>query len=318
MVATNKILLPECADEGCGGETGTCTDSRVHRRNAENRAPATRNHRHAQPLARNLYQGMTLDAMTELYYGRARDYSPSLGRWMGQDPAQFINGANTYQFVKSSPVGNVDAEGLATEASPVGWTPSQLSLAARGRDLAAEGIRAYIKGHEGLRLTAYHGPKHGNLTIGYGHNLATPQGKANLLKVLKADGRAEFYDAILRGKCEITKTEADRLFNIDLAIARGQAKHDFSNFAQVPAEVQKALLDTEFNMGSLTDWRHLRHAVDRDNWHQAGIQILKSAYASQLPGRADDNAALVFDWALITRQANQAVEYIMGMSNQWP
>ena len=31
---------------------------------------------------------------------------------MEQDPAQYINGANTYQFVDSSPVGNVDAEGL--------------------------------------------------------------------------------------------------------------------------------------------------------------------------------------------------------------
>jgi hypothetical protein len=33
---------------------------------------------------------------------------------MEQDPAQYINGANTYQFVDSSPVGNVDASGEAT------------------------------------------------------------------------------------------------------------------------------------------------------------------------------------------------------------
>jgi hypothetical protein len=65
MVAINKILLPGCTGEGCSGETGTCTDSRVHRRNAENRAPATRNHRRTQLLVDNLYQGMTLDAMTE-------------------------------------------------------------------------------------------------------------------------------------------------------------------------------------------------------------------------------------------------------------
>ena len=113
MVGISEILLPKCTGEGCSGETGTCTESRVHRRNAENRAPATRNHRQAQPLVNNLYQGMTLDAVTGLYYQRERDYSPSLGRWMEQDPAQFINGANTYQFVDSSPVGKVDAEGLA-------------------------------------------------------------------------------------------------------------------------------------------------------------------------------------------------------------
>ena len=111
MVAINKILPPECTGEGCGGETGTCTDSPIHRGNAENRAPTTRNHRQAQPLVNNLYQGMTLDAVTGLYYERNRDYSPSLGRWMEQDPAQYINGASTYQFVNSSPVGNVDASG---------------------------------------------------------------------------------------------------------------------------------------------------------------------------------------------------------------
>jgi RHS repeat-associated protein len=78
-----------------------------------------------QPLVNNLYQGMTLDAVTGLYYERNRDYSPSLGRWMEQDPAQYINGANTYQFVDSSPVGNVDASrlqvfvyGVAVDSTP--------------------------------------------------------------------------------------------------------------------------------------------------------------------------------------------------------
>ena len=45
MVAINVILLRECSGEECGGETDICTDSRVHHRNAENRAPVTRNHR---------------------------------------------------------------------------------------------------------------------------------------------------------------------------------------------------------------------------------------------------------------------------------
>ena len=47
MVAINGILLSECTGEECGGDDDTCTDSRVHQRNAENRAPATRNHRGA-------------------------------------------------------------------------------------------------------------------------------------------------------------------------------------------------------------------------------------------------------------------------------
>ncbi len=69
--------------------------------------------RRTQPLAHNPYKGVTLDAVTELYDDRVPNYSPSLGRWMEQDPAQYNNGASTYQFVGSDPVGNVDAEGLA-------------------------------------------------------------------------------------------------------------------------------------------------------------------------------------------------------------
>jgi hypothetical protein len=97
MVGINEFPLPEYTGEGCGGETDICTDSRVHHRSAENRAPTTRNHRGA----------------------------PILGRWMEQDPAHYINGANTYQFVDSSPVGNEDAEGLAgfTLAYRTRWVP---------------------------------------------------------------------------------------------------------------------------------------------------------------------------------------------------
>ena len=64
------------------------------------------------PMVNNLYQGMALDPVTGLYYERARWYSPSLGTWTSQDPLQYINGANTYQFVGSDPVGMIDILGL--------------------------------------------------------------------------------------------------------------------------------------------------------------------------------------------------------------
>ena len=64
------------------------------------------------PMVNNLYQGMSYDAVTGLYYARARWYSPSLGTWISQDPLQYINGANTYQFVTSNPVGISDPSGL--------------------------------------------------------------------------------------------------------------------------------------------------------------------------------------------------------------
>ena len=65
-------------------------------------------------------QGMTLDSVTGSYYARNRNYSPSLGRWTNQDPAGYINGANTYQFVGSDPAGNVDPWGLAGGATATG------------------------------------------------------------------------------------------------------------------------------------------------------------------------------------------------------
>ena len=51
---------------------------------------------------------------------RNRNYSPSLGRWINQDPAGYVNGANTYQFVMGNPVGNVDPSGLDAAGTALG------------------------------------------------------------------------------------------------------------------------------------------------------------------------------------------------------
>ena len=67
------------------------------------------------PMVNNLYQGMSLDPVTGLYYERARWYSPSLGTWISQDPAGYINGADTYHFVGDGPVGRVDPSGFDCE-----------------------------------------------------------------------------------------------------------------------------------------------------------------------------------------------------------
>jgi hypothetical protein len=81
-------------------------------------------------MVNNLYQGMPLDPATGLYYERARWYSSAravlrqepksrytsgaVHREISQDPLQYINGANTYQFVTGNPVGRVDAGGEQT------------------------------------------------------------------------------------------------------------------------------------------------------------------------------------------------------------
>ena len=73
------------------------------------------------------------------HYARNRNYSPSIGRFISQDPLQFINGANTYQFVTSSPVGNVDplgnavsATGQVSPSTAKGGAPGSGSVSATG------------------------------------------------------------------------------------------------------------------------------------------------------------------------------------------
>ena len=62
-----------------------------------------------------LHQGLSLDSTVNLYYNRARWYSAALGRFISQDPAGYVNGANTYQSEMSGPVGALDPLGLASQ-----------------------------------------------------------------------------------------------------------------------------------------------------------------------------------------------------------
>lgn len=58
-----------------------------------------------------MYQGGRFDSATGLYHFGARNYSPMLGIWVSQDPLQYINGANAYQFVMGNPIDRLDPSG---------------------------------------------------------------------------------------------------------------------------------------------------------------------------------------------------------------
>lgn len=61
---------------------------------------------------RFLFAGREWDAESDLYYFRARYYSPSLGRFISQDPVGFDAGDfNLYRYVKNSPLGFKDPSG---------------------------------------------------------------------------------------------------------------------------------------------------------------------------------------------------------------
>ena len=102
-----------------------------------------------QPISDYLYQGMTLDAVTGLYYARNRNYSPSLGIWISQDPLQYVNGADTYQVEMSEPVGAVDPSGLhISPNTPIGNIPPQLFNGAMAH-IVIEGT--YIAANNGVK-----------------------------------------------------------------------------------------------------------------------------------------------------------------------
>ena len=61
---------------------------------------------------RYMHQGGRQDPITGLYLFRHRDYSPTLGNWIEQDPAGYINGGSRYQFVGGAPAANSDPAGL--------------------------------------------------------------------------------------------------------------------------------------------------------------------------------------------------------------
>jgi RHS repeat-associated protein len=61
-----------------------------------------------------LHQGGRLDSTSGLYNFRMRDYSPTLGRWMAQDPIHYLTGdSDLYRFVGNSPTTYVDPAGLS-------------------------------------------------------------------------------------------------------------------------------------------------------------------------------------------------------------
>ena len=130
-----------------------------------------------------------------------------------------------------------------------------------------------IRGHEGLRLTAYDDGTgqpivpgyavRGHVSIGYGRNL---------------EGRG------------ISAAEADGLFLNDLAYAEEVARA----FAGEPVwqelnDARKvAIMDMAHQLGpgGLGDFKRLREALACGNWIAAEAEVLDSLYARQTPSRA--------------------------------
>jgi RHS repeat-associated protein len=61
----------------------------------------------------NAKSGYYYDSETGFYYCLQRYYDPANGRWLTEDPIGYEGGLNLYGYCGNSPVGSVDASGLA-------------------------------------------------------------------------------------------------------------------------------------------------------------------------------------------------------------
>jgi len=69
-----------------------------------------------------LHQGGRLDPVNGLYNFRNRDYSPTLGRWIQQDPLGYPDGMSSYAYENSQPTMGLDPLGM----SLVSWSTTKI------------------------------------------------------------------------------------------------------------------------------------------------------------------------------------------------
>jgi RHS repeat-associated protein len=66
------------------------------------------------------FPGQQYDAATGLHYNYFRDYDPATGRYVESDPIGLRGGLNTFTYVRSRPVINVDPQGLVEWSGTLG------------------------------------------------------------------------------------------------------------------------------------------------------------------------------------------------------
>jgi len=80
-----------------------------------------------------LFTGRQYDAQAQLYYYRARFYSPVFGRFLQPDPIDYEDGLNLYTYVGNNPTNWIDPWGEASiGATPAGWPVGPMGKAAYG------------------------------------------------------------------------------------------------------------------------------------------------------------------------------------------
>ncbi len=143
--------------------------------------------------------------------------------------------------------------------------------------------QALIKTHEGLRLKPYNDSV-GVLTIGWGHNMLSP----NTRSALAAVGAKL---PIVR----LSEAQAQLLFDGDFEQACEIAGELVPSFETLSDSQKAALTDMAFNLGigRMSGFHDMLHAIEAKDWPAASKAMLLSKWAAQVGNRATEDARLM-------------------------
>ena len=130
------------------------------------------------------------------------------------------------------------------------------------------------------------------LTVGYGFNLEDPANEEILRSVIKDEQRAE---DLLNGDGRVSREEADKLLETTYKRSEEEVSELVDNFESMPEQVKKVLVDLSFNLGitRLSQFKKTLGLIEDRNFIEAGKELLRSNYATQVKRRALNNAFLI-------------------------
>jgi lysozyme len=87
----------------------------------------------------------------------------------------------------------------------------------------------------------------------------------------------------------VSEERVNSCFKADIHVTIEDCKVLYSNFNEIPEEVQLILANMMFNMGRtrLSKFKKLKLAVDDEDWMEASIQMEDSRWYKQVPNRAE-------------------------------
>ncbi|HVT61432.1 MAG TPA: glycoside hydrolase family protein [Thermoanaerobaculia bacterium] len=148
--------------------------------------------------------------------------------------------------------------------------------------------KTLIEKHEGRKNTAYVDTA-GHPTIGIGFNLDRSDARQ------KIEALGLNFDDVRAGTTSLSDAQVDALFDGDVQKAVADAQALVSNFDDLSAARQAVVVDMVFNLGSagFAKFHNTIAAIESGDWAGAAQQMLDSAWAKQVKGRATEDANLM-------------------------